>query len=74
MSGLSRTWLNMAIIARREFAVRVRTRSFKLGTALLVIGAVAIALLPVIVQSLDRLDHTRIAVAAESPSSRPPRS
>jgi ABC-2 type transport system permease protein len=67
MSGLSRTWLNMAIIARREFAVRVRTRSFKLGTALLVIGAVAIALLPVIVQSLDRLDHTRIAVAAESP-------
>ncbi len=67
MTGLSRTWRNMAIIARREFAVRVRTRSFRFGTALLVIGAVTIALLPVIIQSLDRLDHTRIAVAAESP-------
>ncbi len=67
MTGLSRTWRNMAIIARREFLVRVGTRSFRFGTALLVIGAVVIALLPVIIQSLGRLDHTRIAVAAESP-------
>ena len=40
-----------AAIARREFLVRVRTRSFVLGTLLLVVGVVAIAFVPVIVAS-----------------------
>ena len=41
------TWRNVGRVARREFGVRVRTRSFLFGTALLVLGVVAIALLPV---------------------------
>lgn len=59
-------WTNVGVIARREYSVRVRTRSFIFGTALLVVGVVAIALLPVIVQAIDRADATRIAVAAET--------
>ena len=55
---------NIATVARREFEVRMRTRSFVFGTLLLVIGVVAIALLPVIVRYLDRQDATRVAVVA----------
>jgi len=57
---------NVGTIARREYRVRVRTRSFIFGTALLVLGVVVIALLPVIIRALDRLDETRIAVSAET--------
>jgi ABC-2 type transport system permease protein len=53
---------NVATVARREFEVRARTRSFLLGTLLLVIGVLAIALLPVIVRVIDRQDATRVAV------------
>lgn len=60
------TWANVGTVARREYAVRVRTRSFLFGTALLVLGVVAIALLPVIIRYLDRLDSTTIAVTAPS--------
>ena len=61
------TLTNVTTIARREYGVRVRTRSFVFGTALLVLGVVAIALLPVIIRALDQLDQTRIAVSADSP-------
>ncbi len=57
---------NIGTIARREYLVRVRTRSFIFGTALLVLGVVVIALLPVIIRALDQMDETRIAVAAET--------
>ncbi len=60
------TWTNVGTIARREYGVRVRTKSFLFGTALLVLGVVAIALLPVIIRVLDRMDETRIAVVADS--------
>jgi len=60
------TITNIAIVARREFEVRVRTRSFGFGTLLLVIGVVAIALLPVIVRYIDRQDATRVAVVVAS--------
>jgi ABC-2 type transport system permease protein len=53
---------NIATVARREFEVRARTRSFLLGTLLLVIGVLAIALLPVIVRVIDRQDATKVAV------------
>jgi ABC-2 type transport system permease protein len=53
---------NIATIARREFEVRARTRSFLLGTLLLVVGVIAIALLPVIVRVIDRQDDTKVAV------------
>jgi ABC-2 type transport system permease protein len=56
------TITNVATVARREFEVRMRTRSFLIGTLLLVIGVVAIALLPVIVRYIDRQDATRVAV------------
>ncbi len=60
---------NIGTIARREYGVRVRTRSFKFGTLLLVLGVVAIALLPVIIRVIDQIDQTRIVVAAETDQS-----
>ncbi len=62
------TMTNITTIAHREYSVRVRTRSFIFGTALLVLGVVAIALLPVIIRVIDQIDQTRIAVSAESPA------
>jgi ABC-2 type transport system permease protein len=59
------TWSNILTVARREFLVRVRGRSFVLGTLLLVIGVVAIAYLPLIIRQIDQVDGTKIAVAAE---------
>ena len=58
---------NITTIARREYGVRVRTRSFIFGTALLVIGVVAIALLPVIIRYVDQIDQTQVAVSADTP-------
>jgi ABC-2 type transport system permease protein len=60
------TITNVATVARREFEVRVRTRSFAVGTLLLVIGVVAIALLPVIVRYIDRQDAARVAVVVSA--------
>jgi ABC-2 type transport system permease protein len=62
------TWTNIIAVARREFEVRVRTRSFVFGTVLLVIGVVAIALLPVIVQAVEGSSSTRVAVVAPTES------
>ena len=59
------TWSNILTVARREFLVRVRGRSFVFGTLLLVIGVVAIAYLPLIIRQVDQVDGTSIAVAAD---------
>jgi ABC-2 type transport system permease protein len=53
---------NVAAVARREFMVRVRTRSFILGTILLVVAVVAVALLPAIIRYIDRTETQEIAV------------
>jgi len=53
---------NIIAVARREFEVRIRTRSFLLGTLLLVVGVAAIAFLPVIVRYIDRTDTREVAV------------
>jgi len=45
---------NILTIARREFLIRARTRTFILGTAILVIAVVVVALLPVIIRYVDR--------------------
>ena len=58
MTGLA----NTISVARREYTVRVRTRSFILGTALLVVAVVAVALLPVIVRYLDQTGTQAIGV------------
>jgi ABC-2 type transport system permease protein len=60
---MSRT-ANIVAIGRREFTIRIRTRSFMLGTALLVIGVVAIAFLPVLIGKIDSIDATKVAVVA----------
>jgi ABC-2 type transport system permease protein len=59
MSQLS----NIAAVAEREYRVRVRTRSFILGTVLLVVGVVAIAMVPVILRAVEGSGSSqRIAV------------
>jgi ABC-2 type transport system permease protein len=58
VSGLA----NIIAVARREYLVRVRTRSFVLGTLLLVVAVVAVALLPVIVRYFDRTETQTIGV------------
>jgi ABC-2 type transport system permease protein len=58
MSGFA----NIIAVARREYTVRVRTRSFLIGTALLVIGVAVIAFLPVIIGYVDRSDSQKVAV------------
>lgn len=58
---------NIFTIARREYTVRVRTRSFAIGTLLLVAGVALIAFLPLVVRQVDQVDATKIAVAADEP-------
>jgi ABC-2 type transport system permease protein len=60
------TWSNIGTIARREYLVRVRTRTFGFGTALLVLGVAVIAFLPLIIRQLDSTGATRVAVATQA--------
>ena len=61
------TTSNVVAVARREYLVRARTRTFLLGTLLMVAGVVAIAFLPVIVRQLDRVNPSKVAVTATEP-------
>jgi ABC-2 type transport system permease protein len=54
-------------IARREFRVRVRTRSFAIGTIVLMLGVGIVAFVPVIVSYFDRADSQKVAVYVEAP-------
>jgi ABC-2 type transport system permease protein len=56
---------NVVTIARREFTVRLRTRTFLIGTIALVIGVAAIAFVPVIVRYADQSSSQRVAVWTE---------
>lgn len=58
---------NIFNIANREFVVRVRTRSFIFGTALLVLGVAVIAFLPVIIRYIDRNMTEKVAVYVSAP-------
>ena len=49
MSDLS----NIAAVAEREYRVRVRTRSFIVGTILVVAGVIAIAMVPLILRAIE---------------------
>ena len=53
---------NIFAIARREFFIRARTRTFLLGTAILVVAVVVVAMLPVITRYVDRSSTERIGV------------
>ena len=55
---------NAAIVARREYTQRVRTRSFLLGTVVLMVVAFGAALIPTIVTVLEGQITTKVAVFA----------
>jgi ABC-2 type transport system permease protein len=59
------TGANVLAVARREFTVRVRTRSFLIGTLALVLGVVLIAFVPVILRYVDRTSSQHVAVWTE---------
>lgn len=58
---------SIGTVARREYLVRVRTRSFVLGTVLLILGVIAIGLLPVFINNLDKPSTTTVVVYATEP-------
>ena len=53
---------NIGAVARREYTVRVRTRSFLIGTVFLILAVLAIAFAPIIVRRIDQTYQQRIAV------------
>jgi len=53
---------NIAAVARREYTTRVRTRSFIIGTLLLLAAVIAIAFAPIIIKAIDQTSEQRIAV------------
>lgn len=52
---------NVVAVARREFVVRARTRTFVVSTAILVIAALVVGFGPVVISYFNR-DSTRVAV------------
>lgn len=62
-AGLRATLRNILTVARREFTWRGRTRTFAISTAILVVMAVGVALAPVLLRVVNRLDTAhRLAV------------
>jgi len=55
---------NIRLVARREYAERVRARAFVFSTLLLIGMAVVIALIPLGVRLVDRATVTRVAIVA----------
>ncbi len=53
---------NIFNVARREFFTRIRTRSFVLGTALLMLGVIAVAFVPVVISYLEGQSTQKVAV------------
>jgi ABC-2 type transport system permease protein len=53
---------NIGAVARREYTIRLRTRSFIFGTLVLIVGVVAIAFAPIIIQAIDRAEQEEIAL------------
>jgi len=56
------------LIAKREFAERVRSRLFFISTLLLAGLAVVVSLTPVLIKAVDRGTTTTIAVASDDPA------
>jgi ABC-2 type transport system permease protein len=55
---------NVATVARREYVVRARSRSFLIGTALLLVGVIAIAFAPALIERLGRTNPTQVAITS----------
>jgi len=56
---------NAAIVARREYVDRVRSKLYRISTAILMVLAVGVALTPIALRYLDRTSIDRIAIVAE---------
>ena len=56
---------NVALVARREYIERVRSRAFLFSTLLLIGLAVVVALIPLGVRLLDRATVTQVGVVAD---------
>lgn len=63
-TGRGATARNVRLVARREYAERVKSRAFVFSTLLMVGLAVVIALIPLAFRVLERATVTQIAVAA----------
>ncbi len=59
---------NTLIVARREYVEKLRSRSFAVATAILIIVAIGAALIPIGLRALDRSSLTRIGVASGDPA------
>ena len=57
---------NTMAIARREFLVRLRTRTFMFGTLILMLSAGIVGMIPVIVSYFDRTDSQKVAVYVDA--------
>jgi ABC-2 type transport system permease protein len=57
---------NIVAVARREALFRVRTRSFVIGTVLLVLGVVALAFAPVLIGYFDKTTTQTVAVFVDT--------
>lgn len=66
-TGAGATARNVSLIARREYAERVKSRAFLASTVMMAGLAVVIALIPLAVRVVDRATVTRVVVAAEEP-------
>ena len=53
---------NIATIARREYLVRARTRSFKVATIFLMVAAVLVTLAPIAIRWFDRDSTAKVGV------------
>ncbi len=60
---------NIVTIARREYLVRARTRSFKVATVFLVLAAVLVTLAPLAVRWLDRDSTAKVGIYTSAPLS-----
>lgn len=59
---------NVAIVARREYLARIRTRTFLVATLVLVLVALALAFVPIVMRAADRGSTTRIGIVAADPA------
>ena len=58
---------NVALVARREYVERVRSKAFLVSTLLMAGLAVVVALIPLAVRVVDRATVTRVAIASTEP-------
>jgi ABC-2 type transport system permease protein len=67
MNGWRTLLPNAWYVAQREFRSRVRTRSFVVVTIVLAAIAVAVTMLPVVIDATIASSHTKLAVVARAP-------